>query len=78
MAESEASGVPRTPDEPTEDQVLEQMRECEPYRVRDLVAAFDDVSRWTIQRRLDQLVEDGAVSKKKHSQNAVSYWIPDE
>ena len=38
--------------------------------------AFEDTSRWTVQHRLDTLVQDGEVKKKKHGENRVSYWIP--
>jgi len=77
MAGSESESVPRTPEEPTPEQVLSQMNLCEPYTVSDLQDEFPDASRWTLQRRLDALVEDGTVSKKKHTENRVSYWIPE-
>lgn len=76
MAGSKSTNVPRTPEEPTPEQVREQMRPCEPYTVGDFEDIFEDTSRWTIQRRLDTLVEDGEVNKKKHSENRVSFWIP--
>lgn len=75
MADSSASPVPRQPEEPTPEQVLEEMRPCEPYTVGDLVETFDDTSRWTIQRRLESLREDDKVRKKKHSENRVSWWV---
>lgn len=67
--------MPRQPEEPTPQQVLEQMTTCEPYTVNDLLDCFDDVSRWTVQRRLDTLHENGQIRKKKHTENRVSYWI---
>lgn len=76
MPDPTAEDVPRTPEEPTPQQVLDEMIPCEPYTVSDLRDEFDDASRWTVQRRLDSLVEDGEVSKKKHSENRVSYWRP--
>jgi len=51
------------------------MSVCEPYIVSDLVDLFEDASRWTVQRRLDSLVDDGELCKKKHTENRVSYWI---
>jgi len=75
MAESSASPVPREPEEPTPEQVLDEMRPCEPYTVGDLVDAFEDTSRWTVQRRLETLRENGKVRKKKHSENRVSWYI---
>jgi DNA-binding HxlR family transcriptional regulator len=59
---------------PTAQQVLSEMDACEPYTVSDLQDVFSDTSRWTIQRRLDTLVEQGDLSKKKHSTNRVSYY----
>lgn len=77
MTDPQSGTVPRTPEEPTPQQVLEQMDPCEPYTVSDLQDAFANASRWTIQRRLDALVDDGELSKKKHTENRVSYWIPE-
>jgi len=53
------------------------MEVCEPYIVSDLENEWEDASRWTIQRRLDTLVDEGKIQKKKHAKNRVSYWIPD-
>lgn len=75
MAESETQPVPRTPEEPTPDDVLDALTPCEPYTASEVAALFEDTSRWTIQRRLDTLVERGDVEKKKHSERRVSYWI---
>ena len=75
MADPSADSVPRQPEEPTPEQVFDAMTPCEPYIVSDLVERYDDASRWTVQRRLDTLVEDGEVNKKKHTENRVSYWI---
>jgi DNA-binding HxlR family transcriptional regulator len=77
MADSQATSVPRQPEEPTPEQVREEMNPCEPYTVKDFEAIFEDTSRWTIQRRLDTLVEDDVIEKKKHAENRVSYWIPE-
>jgi DNA-binding HxlR family transcriptional regulator len=74
MADSTSHAVPRTPEEPTPDAVFEEMTPCEPYTTSDLLAAFD-TSRWTVQRRLDTLVDDGRVNKKKHAENRVTYWV---
>lgn len=76
MSDLQSEGVPRTPEEPTPQQVLNEMNPCEPYTVTDLQDTFPDASRWTIQRRLDTLVTEGHASKKKHAKNRVSYWIP--
>lgn len=76
MSESTPQHVPRSPEEPTPDDVLAVMTVCEPYTVGGLTNEFSDASRWTIQRRLDELVERGDIQKKKHSENRVSYWMP--
>jgi uncharacterized protein VirK/YbjX len=78
MADADTDTVPRTPEEPTPEQVRSEMNTCEPYTVSDLQDTFKDASRWTIQRRLDTLVEDGQVAKKKHSETRASYWIARE
>lgn len=78
MAQSKSNTVPRTPDEPTPEQVLAEMRPCEPYTVKDFEAIFEDTSRWTIQRRLESLLEDDKVNKKKHAENRVSWWVTSE
>jgi len=61
---------------PGAEQILTEMNHCEPYIVSDLEDLFSDASRWTIQRRLETLVENGDIEKKKHTENRVSYWIP--
>ena len=77
MADAQPNAVPRTPDEPAPQQVLEEMSPCEPYTAGDLTDVFDDVSRWTIQRRLETLHEDDQIRKKKHADNRVTWWIQD-
>ena len=74
MTDYETENVPRKPEEPTPKQVLEKMWLCEPYTVSDIEDLFD-VSRWTIQRRLETLLEEEEVQKKKHTQNRVSWWV---
>lgn len=76
MQQRQSGGVPRTPDEPTAAAIRDAMAVCEPYIVSDLESEFPDASRWTIQRRLDALVQAGEVKKKKHNPTRVSYWIP--
>lgn len=75
MSESQPGSVPRQPDEPTPEQVLDQMNECEPYVASEIVELFEDVSRWTIQRRLETLHENGEVSRKKHSERRVTWYV---
>lgn len=75
MADDATTGVARTPDAPTPEDVLAEMRVCEPYTVGELTDIFADTSRWTVQRRLDTLHENGEVRRKKHDENRVSWWI---
>lgn len=75
MSESEPGVVPRTPEAPSPDDVLGAMNVCEPYTVGELVEQFD-ASRWTVMRRLETLEERGAVAKKKHAENRVSWYRP--
>jgi len=67
--------VPREPGDPSPQEVYLAMEEGQPYTVGEIVDQFPDSNRWTIKRRLDQLVEDGFVERKKHSQSTVTYWI---
>jgi hypothetical protein len=76
MGDSTSGTVPRQPEEPTPEQVLDAMESCEPYTAGDFETIFEDASRWTIQRRLETLHDSGEVRKKKHSANRVSWWIP--
>lgn len=79
MAESQAAGVPREPEPPTPDDVVAAMSECEPYTAAEIVELVDaETSRWTVQRRLESLVDDGRVERKEHEENRVSYWLPAE
>lgn len=66
--------MPRPQEEPSHEAVLSLMNPCEPYTTGDLAAEFDDTSRWTVERRLETLVEEGKVKKKKHAANRVSWW----
>ena len=67
--------VPRPQKEPTAEQVRAAMTVGEPYTTGDLTTQFEDVSRWTIQRRLELLHDDGAIHKKTHAENRVSWWV---
>ena len=71
---NDSENVPRTPDEPSHEDVLDEMEPCQPYTVADFEDLYD-VSRWTIRRRLEDLHEDGAIQRKKHSENLVTWWI---
>ena len=66
--------MPREPDEPTAQQLLSAMSPCEPYMAKDFVDEFE-ASRWTVQRRLNSLVESGDIQKKQHGETRVTYWI---
>jgi len=66
--------VPRTPEAPTPDDILEVMDACEPYSAGELAAKLGDTSKPTIYRRLETLHERGRVNKKMAGGSAV-YWI---
>lgn len=66
--------VPRTPEEPTPSDILEEMEPCTPYTAADFLD-HHDISRWTIRRRLETLHEEGLIRRKKHSNNVLTYWI---
>jgi predicted ArsR family transcriptional regulator len=75
MSNTDSPNVPRTPDGPTKQDILAEMRPCESYKAADINEQFSDVSRWTIQRRLDSLHAAGDVEKKKHADDSVSWFI---
>lgn len=78
MVGNDPSDVAREPEKPTIDEVFGAMEPCKPYTVADLASEFAGVSRWTIQRRLDQLTEEGKIEKKKHAETRVTYWFDTE
>lgn len=77
MAETASKSVPRPRDPPLPDEVLDEMMNDEPYVVADLVASFQDKyepARGTVRNRLEYLVGQGDVERKKHSNGTVTYW----
>lgn len=71
-------GRPRDP--PLSDEVLATMVPNRCYVVADLVAEFEeqyDPSRGTIRNRLEYLVEEGEVERKKHANDTVTYRRPE-
>lgn len=79
MAESASTSVPRPRDPPLPDEVLSRMAENEPYVVADLVAEFEDeygTARGTVRNRLEYLVDEGEVKRKKHANGTVTYRRP--
>jgi hypothetical protein len=75
MAESQSQNMARQPEEPSPEQVLSAMMPCESYMMKDFEEMFDDTSRWTLQRRLNALVDAGEVNKKEHGETRVTYWV---
>lgn len=76
MAESGSKNVPRPRDPPLPEEVLGRMAVNEPYVVADLVAEFNDEygpARGTVRNRLEYLVDEGEVERKKHANGAVTY-----
>jgi len=86
MAGSQGENVtPRTPSEPTPQQIYDLMTPGEPYVssgmaeiVREEFGDKDDVSdsKWTIKRRLNDLADEGKVEKKELVNNINAYWRP--
>ena len=76
MAESASKSVPRPRDPPLPEEVLGRMAGDESYVVADLVAEFEDEygpARGTVRNRLEYLVGEGEVIRKKHENGTVTY-----
>lgn len=76
MAEIASRNVPRPRDPPLADEVLEQMVPNRCHVVADLVVEFEDIynpSRGTVRNRLEYLVEEGDVERRKHANGTVTY-----
>jgi len=73
MGESQGETVPRPQESPTLEEVLALMAVGEPYTTGDLADQFE-ASRWTIERRLEDLHDAGEIQRKKHAANRVSWW----
>lgn len=76
MAESASQNVPRPRDPPLADEVRDQMVPNRCYVVADLVADFEDEydpSRGTVRNRLEYLVDEGDVERRKHANGTVTY-----
>jgi hypothetical protein len=68
--------VPRPRDPPLPKSVLAEMVMNRCYVVADLVAVFEDrhdPSRGTIRNRLEYLVDEDKVERRKHENGAVTY-----
>jgi len=76
MAKTASAGVPRPRDPPEPQEVLDQMVKNRCYVVADLVVEFEDQydpSRGTVRNRLEYLVEEGQVERRKHVNGTVTY-----
>ena len=76
MAANASENVPRPRDPPLADEVLDQMVKNRCYVVADLVAEFEgeyDPARGTIRNRLEYLVKEGDVARRKHANGTVTY-----
>lgn len=81
MAAPNRETVPRSPEEPTPEQVYESMVPGRCYVVADLVVKFEDQSapsRWTVRDRLDDLAEAGKIVRTEHENTRVTYQRPAE
>jgi hypothetical protein len=80
MAETATRHVPRPRDPPHPDEVLERMVTNRCYVVADLVVEFEDEydpARGTVRNRLEYLVEEGDVERRKHANGSVTYRRPE-
>ena len=76
MNEIASRDVPRPLEPPLPKEVLDEMVENRCYVVADLVAEFEDQydpARGTVRNRLEALVEDGYVERRKHANDTVNY-----
>jgi len=76
MAERGTQTVPRPRDPPLADEVREEMVPNRCYVVADLVVEFEDEydpSRGTVRNRLEYLVDEGDVVRRKHANGTVTY-----
>jgi len=76
MDATTTASVPRPRDPPHPDEILDEMVLNRCYVVADLVAVFEDEydpSRGTVRNRLELLVEQGEVERRKHENGAVTY-----
>jgi predicted transcriptional regulator len=76
MTETASRTVPRPRDPPLADEVLDHMVKNRCYVVADLVAEFEEKyepSRGTVRNRLEYLVEEHDVERRKHANGAVTY-----
>lgn len=70
------SDVPRPREPPVPDELLEKMVVNRCYVVADLVFEFEeeyDPARSTMRNRLEYLVEQGDVERRKHANGTVTY-----
>lgn len=80
MVEPSRRNVTRPREKPTTEMVYEEMVPNRCYNVADLVAKFEDkydTSRWTIRNRLDDLVDEDHIVRRKHANGNVTYRRPE-
>jgi len=68
--------VTRPREDPTNNEVYEEMVPNRCYVVADLVAEFEDeydVTRWTIQNRLNELADQDKIVRRDHVNGTVTY-----
>jgi len=76
MGTTKPDSVPRPRDPPLPDEVLRKMETGRCYVVADLVSEFEDEydpARGTVRNRLEYLVETDKVTRRKHSNDTVTY-----
>lgn len=81
MSETATENVPRPRDPPLPDEVLDTMVANRCYVVADLLVEFEEKyepARGTVRNRLEYLVEEGEVKRRKHANGTVTYRRPGE
>jgi len=76
LSDATSSDVPRPREPPLPDELLDKMVVNRCYVVADLAVEFEeeyDPSRGTVRNRLEYLVENGDVERRKHENGAVTY-----
>lgn len=80
MIPPKETGVPRPRNPPQLDEIYEAMVPNRCYVAADLVVEFEDrydFERGTIRNRLEALVENGRVERRKHANGTVTYRRPE-
>lgn len=79
MSQPQSSDIPQPRDPPLPEEILEKLEPNRCYMVADVVAEFEsqyDPNRGTIRNRLEYLVNEENIERRKHENDAVTYRKP--